>query len=254
MKRRKFIKGAAVAPLSLGVLPGGQAKTPAYFELRVYQLKNRGAKVVMDAYLQQVFIPAALRQGIAKVGVFTELHFPEPPRLYVLLVHPSLDSVQNLDQALQKDAAYGQASQTYRQLLPEGMPYERVSTSLIAAFNGMPQWESPPQGSTIFELRNYESPSEDGLLRKIAMFDDEELPLFREIGLTPVFFGKDLAGKNLPCLTYLLAFPDMATRDKNWDVFARHPAWLAMRDLPKYAHTVSKVHKIFLVPTPYAVL
>ena len=48
------------------------------------------------------------------------------------------------------------------------------------------------------------------------MFDEGEIAIFRKVGMIPVFFGEALAGGNLPQLTYLLAYDDMAARDKSW--------------------------------------
>ena len=42
--------------------------------------------------------------------------------------------------------------------------------------------------------------------RKIRMFDEGEIAIFRKVGMIPVFFGEALAGRNLPQLTYMLAY------------------------------------------------
>ena len=48
------------------------------------------------------------------------------------------------------------------------------------------------------------------------MFDDAEIKIFRRAGMLPVFFGETLIGKNMPNLTYMLAYDDWDARDKVW--------------------------------------
>ena len=50
-----------------------------------------------------------------------------------------------------------------------------------------------------------------------------------DTGLRPVFFGETLFGRLMPNLTYMLAFKDMADRDKNWDTFRTSAQWAGNR-------------------------
>jgi len=85
----------------------------------------------------------------------------------------------------------------------------------------------------IFELRTYLSHSEAAGMTKIGMFDTGgEIEIFRRTGLTPVFFAQDLTGARLPSLTYLLTFPDLATRERNWRAFGSDPAWRRLISTP----------------------
>ena len=49
--------------------------------------------------------------------------------------------------------------------------------------------------SRIFELRTYESHSDRAALNKLKMFNAGEMPIFRRTGLTPVFFGETVVGR-----------------------------------------------------------
>ncbi len=42
----------------------------------------------------------------------------------------------------------------------------------------------------MFELRTNEARSAAALERKVAMFNEQEITLFREIGMAPVFVGE----------------------------------------------------------------
>jgi len=88
----------------------------------------------------------------------------------------------------------------------------------------------------------------------VEMFDVGETDIFRRTGLQPVFFGEGLAGTNLPSLTYMLVFDDMATRDKNWGTFVSHPDWKKLSTTPGYtnAEILTNITSVFLRPTGYS--
>ena len=96
--------------------------------------------------------------------------------------------------------------------------------------------------SRLYELRSYRSPSEPAGRRKIEMFEaGGELAIFRRLGFHVVFFGRDLVGSGLPCLSYMLAWADPAARERGWLAFRDDPAWLKLRDLPQNADIVSGI-------------
>ena len=106
----------------------------------------------------------------------------------------------------------------------------------------------------MFELRTYESNNSSSLKKKIKMFADGEIAIFRKSGLLPVFFGETIVGTNMPNLTYLLAYDDLASREKNWRVFAASPEWQKLRATPGYsdAEIVSNISNVFLRPLPFS--
>jgi hypothetical protein len=75
-----------------------------------------------------------------------------------------------------------------------------------------------------------------------------EIQIFRDTGLTPVFFGETLFGRLMPNLTYMLVFNDMADRDKRWEAFRSSERWAAIKDLEEYKDTVSNITDIILRP------
>jgi hypothetical protein len=87
-------------------------------------------------------------------------------------------------------------------------------------------------------------------LKKIEMFNEGELAIFRRAGLAPVFFGEALAGPKLPNLTYLIVFDDMAAHDRCWGAFGRDPAWRKLSTTPGYtdAEIVCNISNVFLRP------
>jgi hypothetical protein len=145
-------------------------------------------------------------------------------------------------------------------LTPKANPaFTRVDTWLLRAFAGMPKMVVPGFSKTkvatrIFEMRDYESHSEERALSKMAMFDDGEIEVMRDLGMSPMFFGQALAGPNLPHLRYITCASDLTTQLANWKKFGPDPRWVKMKDEPRYKDNTSKNTARFLVPTSYSQL
>jgi hypothetical protein len=260
MDRRTFLTTAGVAaaaPVSAAARVAVPADEPQYFELRRYHaLAGPGRRRLTD-FLQEAALPAWNRHGIAPIGVFSVLYGPSRPTVYVLLPHPSLASVVQTPQRLAEDAAYREAGAAFLNTPLDEPAYVRMESSLMRAFSGMPRLEAPAgaaeNAARLFELRVYESHSEPAGQRKIEMFNaGGEIAIFRKTGLTPVFFGETLVGPQMPNLTYMLTFSDMAARDQAWEVFREDPDWIRLRDDPYYADTVSNITDIILQPAPFS--
>lgn len=258
MKRRKFLESSAVLsalPISMAAanLSAPQAENEVY-ELRTYHIKfGSGGAGNLKKYLQHALIPTLNRHGVKKIGVFTEISLSNPVNIYVLIPHPSFASYGKMATGLASDAEYVELSKEYASLPQEKTVYSRYDTRLMLAFDGLPQMETTDTSKDrIFELRTYEGYSDDAVARKVGMFNDEELPLFYDTKLNPVFFGKIIAGDSMPALTYMLTFADMEERDANWKDFVSSPRWKEMSGKEKYANSVSNIHREFLVPTDYS--
>jgi hypothetical protein len=256
MERRNFIKGtAAMAAVSVGGSVVAANNLPVdnkeFYELRVYQLIGGGDKNTMKSYLTTALVPLFDKLNI-KLGVFEELDNEEPPKLYTLFAYPSFKVYFQLQQELTSDKDYLQSAKSYFEIPATKPVFERYETYLMEAFDSIPQLRLPAKSRGLLELRTYESYNEDAALRKRAMFNDEELPLFDKVGLHPVFFGKIQAGKCMPALMYMLWFNNMDERNANWSKFGGSDEWKTMSGKSIYADTVSKVRKKFPVPADYS--
>lgn len=60
------------------------------------------------------------------------------------------------------------------------------------------------------------------------------------------------AFKDMPKLTYMLCFDDLADRDKRWGVFGESDEWKKLSSDPQYKDTVSNITDIILQPTGYS--
>ena len=201
--------------------------------------------------MQNVGIPAMNRIGIGPVGVFNAIYGPNSPTLYVLMVHKSLDTVVNSASMLLAD---DQCRKSDFINAPLSEPaYVRVESSLMRAFEGLPELVVPERKPRILELRRYESHSIKAARKKIEMFNKGgEIKIFLKTGLQPVFFGETIIGPRMPNLTYMLVFDDMADRDAKWKIFGSDPDWRQLSKDPEYKDTVSNITDIILRPTPYS--
>jgi hypothetical protein len=265
LNRRDFLRTsiAATAAAAMASLPSRARAADApgaggeYIELRSYRLRAGASHALLDSYLEKAFIPALNARGIEAVGAFTEPDAKDGPALWVLIPHPSLESVANVDAAINEDPAVVAAGADYLNSPTKEQPaFDRVDSWLFLPFSGLPRLVVPSyvrEGKPrIFELRTYESFSELKALKKVAMFNAGEIGVMQDLNLSPVFYGQGLLGRDLPHLTYMLCSPDMETHKKNWQGFLAHPTWIKLKNDPQYADTVQKVTSRFLVPAAYS--
>lgn len=248
------------------VPPSPSSPARELYDLRTYRLASPASRGLLDRYLEKAFLPALNRQGVANVGVFTELKVnkdtgtSEPlsdSPVWLLIPHQSFASFLTASACLNADPAVQQAGRDYLEVDKDHAAFTRIDSWLLHAFASMPRMELPEFSiqrapGRIFELRSYESYSESKALQKIAMFNEGETALMRKLGMAPLFFGQAVAGRDLPHLTYITSARDLATHLANWRKFVSDPEWAVMRDDPKWANTVSKNTPHFLVPTPYS--
>jgi NIPSNAP len=107
--------------------------------------------------------------------------------------------------------------------------------------------------AVIYELRIYETvPGRLGALN--ARFQNVTLRMFERHGIKPVGFWEDVIGISNR-LTYLLAWENMAHRERAWDAFASDPEWLAARAKSEEdGPIVARVISTFMRPTSYSAM
>jgi hypothetical protein len=265
MKRREFLTtslvasaaAAAATTKSLAQAAGTQSE-PAreFYELRQYHLRQGPMLGRFDKFYREIALPAWNRAGVSTVGVFDVMIGPDQPTKYVLLPFQSWDAMNAAREKFESDDAVLKSD--FANLPPTDPGYIRKQSSVMLAFKSVPKLEIPAQTaekkSRIFEMRVYEAHSRKANKKKVEMFDVGETDIFRRTGLQPVFFGEGLVGTNLPSLTYMLVFDDMATRDKNWGTFVNHPDWKKLSATPGYtnAEILTNITSVFLRPTGYS--
>jgi hypothetical protein len=263
MKRRDFLVTSAAAGLGLAARP---AATPAadatggkqILDLRTYHFDSPAKMAAFEEFVAKVAIPAIRRAGVGPVGAFKLLKADNPDlkleadplELRVLRPHASLESFVLLPRAMGADATFLREAAGVWDAPKTNAPYTRYETTLLLSFDAMPKVEVPAKGpDRVFQLRIYESHSEERARKKIEMFNGGgEIDIFRRCGLNPVFFGQTLAGTRMPNLHYMVGFADKAAQEKAWKTFGADPGWVKLKDDPAYKDTVSNITNLILRP------
>ena len=253
MKRRSFLTVPAGAALLAQPAPAARR---AFFELRYYRMRSGPQVERTTRYLQHGWLPAAERAGVGPLGFFNCVIGPQSPFILSLASFPSPAAMETAREKMTADKEFQAAFDEYNSATE--LSYIRMETSLLHAFPSMPAIQPPParenRAAHIFELRTYESPNEKASNRKVKMFDDAEIAIFRRNGMTPVFFGQSVFGANQPSLTYMLAFDDLAARDKAWSAFGKDPEWQKLRVTPGLTdpEIVSNITNAILRPLAFS--
>lgn len=253
MERRKFItSGIAASTLATAcatpkIMDASQNVeiTNELYEWRTYEVKWGSSSKTLTSFLGQSLKPAMMRAGVNHFMIFEDVAPGGPKKIYTLISYPD-PQIYIAAQNLQGDEAFVAAAADYNAIPADKPIYNRFSSSLMNAFDGMKQMMTPVEGATIFELRIYEGYSEDAVRRKIKMFHDGEIPLFIKVGLNPVFFGEMISGPYRPSLAYMLNYTDMEAHGAAWQGFLKAPEWDALKVQEQYANTVSNIRNLFL--------
>ena len=128
----------------------------------------------------------------------------------------------------------------------------------MIAFEGWPKLVVPPvtaqHGKRVFQLRTYESPTQQDHVRKVEMFQNGEFEVFQRAGFWQVFFGDTLIGPRLPQLTYMVSYPDISEIDVKWDAFRNDPQWKKLSSQPRYSSEpiVDSISNLVLRPASFS--
>ena len=254
MNRRHFV-GAAGA-LAAGAASSQAMPKNAIIEMRYIRMRNGNQVQRTSDFLSKYSFPAMKRAGITRAGAFTAVIGEQSPFVLIVTSYPSLAELGKLQNSLYGDKEFVKAGDEYNTM--DELPFERVENSLLRGFNTMPDIELPPvdanKPARIFELRTYQSNNFKAGMRKVKMFDEGEIGVFRRLGMLPVFFGQTIVGRDLPNLTYMLAFDDLAHRERAWKAFGSDPEWQKLRVQPGYsdAEIVSNISSAILRPLPFS--
>jgi hypothetical protein len=216
------------------------APKSAYYELRYFRMRTEHSEQSRRTteFLTKSYVPAARRAGAGPIGLFGASIAPNAPFLLRIASYPSLAAIETAREKLAGDADYQKALADYNANPDPG--FVRMESWLLRAFDSFPAIETGPADASrparIFELRTYESLNESTLQQKIKMFGaGGEIGVFRGCGMQPVLFGEAVVGANMPHLSYMLAFENLAAREKLWSVFSASPDWQKLRTNPEYS-------------------
>jgi len=229
-----------------------------YIELHFFRLRNGSQIRRTNEFLSQAYLPMCRRVGIGPAGVFTTMVGPDSPSILVATGYRSLAEFEALRRKVEEDAEYRKAAPDFKDAPAADPAYVRREMWLLRGISSVPRLDPPPADSKrpprLFELRIYEAHSLRASREKIAMFDQAETAIFRRCGLLPVFFGEALFGPRLPNLTYMVAYDDMAGREKAWAAFREDPEWKKISQKPGWTdpEIVTNISNSLWRPAPYS--
>jgi hypothetical protein len=267
MERRQFL-AASIAASTLAIAGDAAAQAAAqatgepasaipareFYQIRRYGLKSGPQLKLTESYFGDALIPALARQGMGPIGAFKLDIGPETPAYYLLIPGSTVQAHVELDLRLAQDASFMTIAEPFWNATGAAPAFERIESSLLAAFEGWPKLTPPAasgtKGKRIFQLRIYESPSNLDHVRKVEMFHSGEFELFKNAGFHPVFFGDTQIGPRLPNLHYMLSFANMAELEAQWEIFRNDPAWKKLSSNPRFSfdNIVDNITNLILSP------
>jgi hypothetical protein len=259
MQRRNFLAVAAGGTLGMSISASGADARQSIIELCYLRMRNTqdGMAQRTNDFLAKGYLPALQRAGIGPSGAFASTIGEGSPFTLLVTQHADAAAWEAVSRKLREDKELAKAADAF---YGGPLQYVRMEITLLRGFATVPVIEVPaarPDKRThIFELRTYESNNQRTLARKVRMFDEGEIALFRKLNMVPVFFGEAIAGRNLPNLTYMLAYDDLTARDKAWSTFVSHPEWEKLKSQPGVsdAEIVSNISNSILRPLPFSAI
>ena len=267
MERRKFLASSLAASALVAVRTSARAEAAAesapregreFYQLRRYHLNTGPQRKLCDDFFRDALLPALGRLKIGPVGVFDVTIGPEAPSIYVLMPSLSAETLATVETHLTQDAEFNKQGAAFLTAPAKEPPFDRMESSFLQAFEKWPRLVLPKATAThaprIFELRTYEGATDQDHKRKVEMMQSGEAAIFTKAGAEQVFYGDTLIGTRLPNLTYMLAFPSLADRDKSWAAFRGSDDWKVLSTQPKYTFEtiVSNITNLILTPTDYS--
>ncbi len=201
----------------------------AYYLLQTYYLRNSTQLPRIHEFMSQGLLPAANRIHDGPKIFLEGLIASHMPQLSVIIGLHSLDEFSSLASGLRKDEGFQKAFAAWENG-PEP-PYEHFSQSLLKTAVYSPEIDSRSRASKprIFELRVYHSPTWKQLAALNERFAGPEIKIFHRVGIHPILYSETVMGQNMPNLTYLIPFENLAAREKAWDAFGGDPEWVKVR-------------------------
>ncbi|NWG12378.1 MAG: NIPSNAP family protein [Acidobacteria bacterium] len=231
MDRRSFMATlgglGTLAPVGMAG-PAGEKRR--VFTLEQYFLKNGSQVQRIHDHIGKAALPALSRYHSGPKIVLEALVAPHQPQLAVIL---GFESVEELWSVRAKVVADPELAKSYEawESHPE-QPYEHFSTALLEATDYMPELVNDREtrkSSRVFELRVYHSPTWRQLRALHERFAGPEIKIFHRVGVNPILYTSTIIGPNMPNLTYLTPFDDLASREKAWNAFSADPEWARVR-------------------------
>ena len=230
-----------------------------FYQLKIYSFDTNEQVQTTEKYLHNAYLPQIKKLGIHNIGVFKpkSIATDSIKKVFVLIPFTSFDHFHSLEQKLAMDETYILNGSTFLEASYENVPYSRYESIILKSFKDFPTLRTPSfesnRSDRVYELRSYESPTDNYFRNKVDMFNDGgEIKLFDQLEFNAVFYGEVISGPKMPNLMYMTTFSDQVSRDNHWKAFVDSPEWKKMASLSKYKNNVSHIDITFLYPTAYS--
>ena len=226
MDRRAFVGILGGVGMAFGA--GSERRTRIYV-LEQFQLKAGTQLPRLHEFLSESLLPTMNRVHSGPKIFLEAMIAAHTPQVAAIYGFSSLDEMWSVHTKLDADEALSKKMET----LENGAEpsFESLDTSLLEAADYSPEIASSGEGAAprIFELRVYHSPTWRQLRALHERFRGPEIKIFHRVGIHPVLYTSTLAGQNIPNLTYLIPFADLAAREKAWAAFNADAEWQKVR-------------------------
>lgn len=258
MKKIIFLSILALASLKTWSSPVNKTEREFYL-IQIYHCNSISQINGVDAYLKNTYLPYLHKMGIKKIGVFAPIDndTASDKRIYVWLPMPNLNTLDLLDQDVEKLDPMTKNALVDLENQDGSLPYTRVERIITKSFIDQPKYEKTSSliksTGRIYEYRSYESPTENMHLRKVHMFNQGgEVVLFKRLNFNAIFYSKAIAGARMPNLIYMTSFNNMEDRNEHWKAFGASPEWQSISNMPKYMNSVNRNETVLMYARDYA--
>jgi hypothetical protein len=240
---------------SAGAQSASQPRSRRVFVLEQYHLKNGTQPARIHEYLGKSLVPAMKRAGIGPSIFLEALVAPHMPQVAAITMYDSIEHAFAARTKLSADTEVRKGFDAWES--GSEQPYEHVSNTLLEATPYCPEIvadREPRKAPRIFELRVYHSPTSRQLAALHDRFSGSEIKIFHRVGVRPILYTSTVFGQNMPNLTYLIPFDDLAAREKAWAAFGADPEWVKVRkESIERSGQISSVMQMSLYrATPYS--
>lgn len=227
-----------------------------FYVLETFYLQQGAQVARMHDYFSKLALPGLERAQHSGPVIFLEsLVAPHMPQMVAIYGFRSLDEMWSVHTRAMQDADMTKAYEQWE--AGAEPPFEQSSAVLLQAAEYSPEIvkpADPPKTPRIFELRVYHSPTWRQLKALHERFAGPEIQIFHRAGIHPIFYSSTMIGPNMPNLTYLIPFDNLAAREKAWDAFGADPEWMKVRkeSVEKYGQISSVIQISLFRATPYS--
>jgi len=251
MQRRTFVSALGALPLAAATTE----RTVRFYGIQHFKLKYGSQLPHLHEFLSQSLLPAFNRiHSGPKIYLEAQVS-AHIPLLTAIYGFSSLDELTNVHTKVFQEESVRKSFEAW-EAGPDAA-FESLDSSVVEAADYSPEIKAetaaPPR---LFELRVYHSPTWRQLAALHDRFRGPEIKIFHRSGIHPVLYGSTFIGANIPNLTYLIPFADLAAREKAWAAFGADPEWQKVRaeSVAKSGEIVREIQVTLYKATPYSPL